>query len=195
MVEFRHCLIESDSLPKSEQLKKIRELNLPCVAIVDSGGKSVHAIVKIDAGKDEKLYHERVSALHSYLEKNGFPVDKACKNASRLSRIAGVSRNGKRQSLLAVNVGANSYEVWNKNLNKPQYTIMPASVIRAIDPADMSDNILGFRFLCYNGSWLIVAQSGIGKSVLAMQMALHDIRDYRLDFVNSFPFQQTHNLQ
>lgn len=35
--EFRHCLIESDTLPKDEQLRKIRELNLPCSALVDSG--------------------------------------------------------------------------------------------------------------------------------------------------------------
>ena len=39
--EFRHCLIESDTLPKDEQLRKIRELNLPCSALVDSGGKSI----------------------------------------------------------------------------------------------------------------------------------------------------------
>lgn len=173
VAEFRHCLIESDSLPKEEQLRKIREFNLPCAAIVDSGGKSIHAIVRIDAGKDETLYRKRVSELHEFLEKQGFPVDKACKNASRLTRIAAVTRNGTRQSLLAVNVGAKSYELWSKNLNVPQYTIVPASMIRAIDPNDMSDNILGNRFLCYTGSWLIVAQSGIGKSVLAMQMALH----------------------
>ena len=67
--EFRHCLIESDSLPKEEQLRKMRELNLPCSALVDSGGKSIHAIVKIDAGKDEKLYRERVSKLHEFLGK------------------------------------------------------------------------------------------------------------------------------
>ena len=77
VVEFRHCLIESETLPKDEQLRKIRELNLPCSAIVDSGGKSIHAIVKIDAGNDEKLYRERVSKLHDFLAKNGFPVDKA----------------------------------------------------------------------------------------------------------------------
>ena len=83
VAEFRHCLIESDSLPKEEQLRKIREFNLPCAAIVDSGGKSIHAIVRIDAGKDENLYRKRVSELHEFLEKQGFPVDKACKNASR----------------------------------------------------------------------------------------------------------------
>ena len=69
VVEFRHCLIESDTLPKDEQLRKIRELNLPCSAIVDSGGKSIHAIVKIEAGNDEKLYRERVSKLHEFLAK------------------------------------------------------------------------------------------------------------------------------
>lgn len=113
--EFRHCLIESDSLPKEEQLRKIRELNLPCSAIVDSGGKSIHAIVKIDAGKDEKLYRERVSKLHEFLAKNGFSVDKACKNASRLSRIAAVTRDGKRQKLIAVNIGMPSYQQWQDN--------------------------------------------------------------------------------
>ena len=113
--EFRHCLIESDSLPKEEQLRKIRELNLPCSALVDSGGKSIHAIVKIDAGKDEKLYRERVSKLHEFLAKNGFPVDKACKNASRLSRIAAVTRDGKRQKLIAVNIGMPSYQQWQDN--------------------------------------------------------------------------------
>ncbi len=173
VAEFRHCLIESDTLPKSEQLRKIRELNLPCSAIVDSGGKSVHAIVKIDAGKDEKLYRERVGELHAFLEKHGFPVDTACKNPSRLSRIAAVTRNGNRQRLIATNVGAKSFADWQKALNVPKYTIVPAGELRAIDPNDMSDNILGNRFLCRNGSWLIVAQSGIGKSVMAMQMALH----------------------
>lgn len=113
--EFRHCLIESDSLPKEEQLRKIRELNLPCSALVDSGGKSIHAIVKIEAGNDEKLYRERVSKLHEFLAKNGFSVDKACKNASRLSRIAAVTRDGKRQRLIAVNIGMPSYKQWQDN--------------------------------------------------------------------------------
>lgn len=171
--EFRHCLIESDSLPKEEQLRKIRELNLPCSALVDSGGKSIHAIVKIDAGKDEKLYRERVSKLHEFLAKNGFSVDKACKNASRLSRIAAVTRDGKRQRLIAVNIGGKSYEEWAKNAGKRKYNVKLGKDIRATDPDDKSDNLVGDRFLTMNGSWLIVAQSGIGKSVLAMQLALN----------------------
>lgn len=174
VVEFRHCLIESDSLSKEEQLKKIKELNLPCSAIVDSGGKSIHAIVKVDAGKDEKLYRERVSALHSCLEKNGFPVDKACKNASRLSRIAAVTRNGKRQSLLATNIGAKSYEDWFKNQNiEKLYELTHVNTLRDVPENDMRDNLLGNRWLCRGCAGVVIASSGVGKSVMAMQMAIH----------------------
>ena len=42
---------------------------------------------------------------------------------------------------------------------------------KPIDP--MSDCQIGNRFLCKDGSWLVVASSGVGKSVLAMQMALY----------------------
>ena len=173
VADFRHCLIESDSLPKELQLLKILELNLPCSAIVDSGGKSIHAIVKIDAGNDEALYRERVQKLHKFLEEHGFPVDKACKNASRLSRIAGVSRNGIRQELLAVNVGSPRYTDWEIVSSLPNFKLMSAKELRAILEGDTSDVLLGLRFLCRGGAWLLVAQSGIGKSVLAMQMALN----------------------
>lgn len=170
--EFRHCLIESDSLPKEEQLRKIRELNLPCSALVDSGGKSIHAIVKIDAGKDEKLYRERVSKLHEFLAKNGFPVDKACKNASRLSRIAAVTRDGKRQRLIAVNIGMPSYQQWQDNWELLDIRSNTIDDFLNANAEDMSDCLLGYRFLCTECPWLIIAASGIGKSVLAMQMAI-----------------------
>lgn len=170
--EFRHCLIESDSLPKEEQLRKIRELNLPCSALVDSGGKSIHAIVKIDAGKDEKLYRERVSKLHEFLAKNGFPVDKACKNASRLSRIAAVTRDGKRQKLIAVNIGMPSYQQWQDNWELLDIRSNTIDDFLNANAEDMSDCLLGYRFLCTECPWLIIAASGVGKSVLAMQMAI-----------------------
>lgn len=172
VVEFRHCLIESDTLPKDEQLRKIRELNLPCSAIVDSGGKSIHAIVKIEAGNDEKLYRERVSKLHEFLAKNGFPVDKACKNPSRLSRIAAVTRNGKRQRLIATNTGMPSYQKWQDNCDIGNVISNTIDDFWNANANDMSDCLLGFRFLCTQCPWLIVAASGVGKSVLAMQMSI-----------------------
>jgi hypothetical protein len=174
IVEFRHALIESDSLPKDLQLRKIRDLNLPCAAIVDSAGKSIHAVVRIDAGNDERLYRERVAEMHSFLESRGFPIDKACKNPSRLSRMAGVDRNGIRQSLIAVNTGAKSYDEWistREDVDSDFDEITIGNMLNST-PNDMSDALLGNRLLCRDGSMLIIAQSGIGKSVLAMQMAM-----------------------
>lgn len=148
---------------------------MPCAAIVDSGGKSIHAVVKIDAGNDEQLYRERVAELHEYLEKQGFPVDKACKNPSRLSRMPGVVRAGVKQALISVNSGARSYKEWFDTREEAEFDAEEifASDMRNASPNDMSDALLGNRFLCRDDSWLMVAQSGIGKSVFAMQAALH----------------------
>ncbi len=173
VVEFRHCLIEADILPKHEQLEKIKELKLPYVALVDSGGKSIHAIIKIDAGKDENAFRRKVAELHKFLESRGFPVDRACKNPSRLSRMPGAFRGNAKQSLLAVNPDAPSWDKWLDERENLALDIMGIDDIISADANDMSDSLVGKRFLCRDGSWLIVAQSGIGKSVFAMQVALH----------------------
>lgn len=173
IVDCRHCLIEADTLPKHEQLQKLEDLKIPCVAIVDSGGKSIHAIVKIDAGKDEKLFRDRVAELHRFLELRGFPVDKACKNPSCLSRMAGAFRGGVRQKLIAVNPEALSWDKWLLSQEDLRLDVLTIDEIISADPNDSSDALIGKRFLCRDGSWLIIAQSGIGKSVFAMQAAMH----------------------
>ncbi len=173
VVDCRHCLIEADMLPKSEQLRKLKELKIPCVALVDSGGKSIHAIVKINADKDANLFRDRVAELHRYLELRGFPVDKACKNPSRLSRLPGAYRNGVRQKLLEVNPDALPWDKWLILQEDLKLDVITIDDIINADPNDTSDNLIGKRFLCRDGSWLIIAQSGIGKSVFAMQLAMH----------------------
>jgi len=173
VVDCRHCLIEADTLPKAEQLRKLKELKIPCVALVDSGGKSIHAIVRINAGKDANLFRERVAELHRYLELRGFPVDKACKNPSRLSRLPGAYRNGIRQKLIEVNPDALSWDKWLILQEDLKLDVITIDDIINADPNDTSDNLIGKRFLCRDGSWLIIAQSGIGKSVFAMQVAMH----------------------
>lgn len=169
VVDCRHCLIEADTLPKAEQLRKLKELKIPCVALVDSGGKSIHAIVRINAGKDANLFRERVAELHRYLELRGFPVDKACKNPSRLSRLPGAYRNGVRQKLIEVNPDALSWDKWLILQEDLKLDVITIDDIINADPNDTSDNLIGKRFLCRDGSWLIIAQSGIGKSVLTAE--------------------------
>ena len=174
IADYRHCLIESDAMPVEEQLATIRRLRLPCAAIVNSGGKSVHAIVKIDAGEDLKLYKERVAFLFEILEREKFAVDKQCKNPARLSRMPGVQRGERRQFLVSANEGCENWAEWEADIKANDFEyeeITPAQMFDTPDN-DKSDSLLGDRFLCREGSWLIAAQSGIGKSVIAMQAAV-----------------------
>ena len=46
---FRYALVESDTLPIQEQDELYRRFELPIIALVYSGGKSLHAIVKVAA--------------------------------------------------------------------------------------------------------------------------------------------------
>ena len=46
---FRYALVECDGMDIDRQNALIRELELPVACLVHSGGKSVHAIVHIDA--------------------------------------------------------------------------------------------------------------------------------------------------
>ena len=108
-----YALIECDSLPINEQLEKIKELELPYKTLVYSGGKSVHALVRIDALSIGD-YKERVKWMFKYCAEHGFPVDEQNSNPSRMTRLPGVDRGNERQSLLDVNPNAMSYDQWKK---------------------------------------------------------------------------------
>ena len=63
--------------------------NLPVSAILDSGNKSVHALVKVEAESQEE-YDERVGEVYALFADH--KLDKQNRNASRLSRCPGVPR-------------------------------------------------------------------------------------------------------
>lgn len=108
---YRHALIESDELPIDEQIRIMRELDLPIATMTTSGGKSVHALVRVDADGPNH-YDERVALLHEICNAAGLKADHANSNPGRLTRLAGVMRGDKRQELLFVNIGAKSFTSW-----------------------------------------------------------------------------------
>ena len=111
VADFRYALVESDSLPKDRQLALVRALELPCAAVVDSGGKSVHAIVRVDA-RDYAEYRQRVDQLYEVCRRNGLEPDPQNKNPSRLSRMPGAARGGAQQRLLSGPCGRATWAEW-----------------------------------------------------------------------------------
>ena len=108
---YRYALVESDTLDIQEQDALYRKLELPIAALVYSGGKSLHAIVHVDAA-DEDEYYSRVNFLYDYLADKGIDIDRQNRNPSRLSRMPGVTRNGKMQYLAATNIGRKNWNEW-----------------------------------------------------------------------------------
>lgn len=111
VTDFKYALVESDSMPIAEQNTVLRELELPIACLVHSGGKSLHAIVRIEAN-DMREYRKRVDYLYNICKKNGLDVDTQNRNPSRLSRMPGVIRNGHKQFLVDTNIGKESWDEW-----------------------------------------------------------------------------------
>lgn len=108
---YRHALLEADSGDLGKQLAIIQELELPCTCIVHSGGKSIHALVKVDADNYSE-YRQRVDYLFEQAKRAGLEVDGANRNPSRLSRMPGVTRDGQPQYIVSGRCGKSTWSEW-----------------------------------------------------------------------------------
>jgi regulatory protein RepA len=113
VTDFRYSLVECDYMDIEQQHAIIRELELPVACLVHSGGKSIHAIVKVDADTYEE-YRKRVDYLYTVCQKNGLKIDPQNRNPSRLSRMPGIMRNGHKQFLIDTNIGKDSWKAWQE---------------------------------------------------------------------------------
>ena len=113
VTDYRYALVESDNMDLEKQNALIRELELPVACLVYSGGKSIHAIVKIEADTYEE-YRRRVDYLYNICRKNGLLLDSQNRNPSRLSRMPGVLRGEKKQYLMETNLGKSSWAEWKE---------------------------------------------------------------------------------
>jgi hypothetical protein len=94
---YRFVVAESDDMPVEDQLAFWGAVpHLPISALVMSGGKSVHAWLRVDC-RDATGWEEdiRLNLYPRFLVPLG--MDKACKNESRLSRMPGHRRIETRQ--------------------------------------------------------------------------------------------------
>ncbi len=172
VTEFRYALIESDSMEIERQNAIIRELELPVACLVHSGKKSLHAIVKVEAGSYEE-YKKRVEYLYSVCKKNGLDIDQKNRNPSRLSRMPGIMRNGHKQWLVDTNIGQPSWSEWKEwiegvNDELPDFEDL-ADALEDLPPLDppLIDGVLR-----QGQKMLLVGPSKAGKSYALMQLAI-----------------------
>ena len=172
ITRFTYALVESDDMPISEQDAFYRKLELPIATLTSSAGKSVHAIVKVDA-KDYEEYRKRVDFLYDYLEKNGLKVDKQNRNPSRLSRMPGVTRNGKEQTLIATNIGRTSWIDWLDFVEGANDELPGLQNLKdqLLDPPALPEELIKGILRCGH-KMLISGSSKAGKSFLLMELAV-----------------------
>ncbi len=172
VTRFRYALVESDTLSVAEQDILYRKLELPVAALVHSGGKSLHAIVHVDAENYDE-YRKRVEFLYDFLEKNGLTVDKQNRNPSRLSRMPGVTRNGNRQYLAATNIGRKSWVGWMdfvEGVTDELPDMEPLSTYKD-SPPKLPEELIG-GILQRGHKMLISGSSKAGKSFLLMELCV-----------------------
>lgn len=169
---YRYALVEADTMPIEDQKKLLINMRLPIAALVESGGKSVHAIVKIGADSEQE-YKQRVSFLFGELAKQNFIVDTANKNPSRLSRLPGAMRAGNLQRLLGTNLGCSSWEDWLDfihGVDDDLPEIVAFSDMIDNPPEEVPELIHGI--LHVGCKMIITADSKAGKSCMAENLAI-----------------------
>lgn len=96
--KFRFCLIEFDNLTRDEQLRFWSSVQLPICALIDSGGKSIHAWIDISKLAEIRSLEDWKKHIRNRLYSQlliPLGVDAACSNPARLSRMPGHFRTEK----------------------------------------------------------------------------------------------------
>jgi hypothetical protein len=104
VTSFRYAVLECDLEPRSQWrpiwLKILVSLPLPIVSIVDSGGKSDHALVRIDSDSKASWDQFKRDTLRKLVS---LGADDGALSAVRLTRLPGCWRDQARQELLYFN--------------------------------------------------------------------------------------------
>ena len=102
---YRYCMVEFDNLNREDQIRFWSAARLPIRALIDSGGKSIHAWLDVSkisnvSNGDQWDREIKIGLYEKALVPLG--IDRACCNPSRLSRLPGYFRaeKGRFQRLL-----------------------------------------------------------------------------------------------
>lgn len=100
VVAYRYCPVEFDTLSRQDQIRFWSAAQLPIIALIDSGGKSIHAWLEVSQlakVEDSGQWEAEIKSRFYDCLLTPLGVDKACSNPARLSRLPGHYRTEKKQ--------------------------------------------------------------------------------------------------
>ena len=187
VTSLRHVLVEFDRdqagkpIPKADQYRAIVESGLPVSAVIDSGNKSLHAWVRVDA-PNENEYRRRVDAVWKLFESKN--LDRQNRNPSRLSRCPDgwrtVDGEPVQQRLLATGLGAASWDSWEQGRSKaepPPFVDLRPFIENGCQPERPGIADVGLdACMLYAGRLNeIHGEPGTGKSNVAIAMCIAEL--------------------
>ena len=172
VTDYRYALVESDNMELEKQNALIRELELPVACLVYSGGKSIHAIVRIEADTYEE-YRRRVDYLYNICRKNGLLLDSQNRNPSRLSRMPGVLRGEKKQYLMETNLGKSSWAEWKEWVEESTDDLPDTEGLKAVwdNLPELSPPLIA-GVLRQGHKMLLAGPSKAGKSFALIELCI-----------------------
>ena len=96
---YRFCVVEFDDLNREDQLRFWSAARLPVVALIDSGGKSIHSWLRVSKLAQVETFDQWTTQIKGRLYDQiltPLGVDGACSNPARLSRLPGHYRTEKQ---------------------------------------------------------------------------------------------------
>lgn len=184
VTRFRHALVEFDCdktgnpIPKEEQYRRIIESGFPVAVLIDSGNKSLHAWIRVDAPNDDE-YKRRVAIIWKHFE--AMDLDKQNRNPSRLSRCPDgrrtVDGEVRHQRLLATRFGAESWDAWeagNSGVDEPPFIDLRPFIENGCEPERPAVADVGLSAcMLYAGRINeIHGEPGTGKSNVAIALCI-----------------------
>jgi RecA-family ATPase len=150
VTDLRHVLVEFDEdengnrIPKLTQYQALVSSGFPIAAIIDSGNKSLHGLVRVDARTDRGLFDARRDIVFKYFA--AWNVDPKNSNPSRYSRCPEIARalyddvgnvtGTVSQELLAIGLGPTSWAEWEK-AQEDEVRKQFRALIRLRDPDEL----------------------------------------------------------
>ena len=181
ITSYNNALIECDTISLEDQMRLIKELKIPYKALVYSGGKSIHAIVRVDALSIAD-YKERVRWLFDWCKAHGLPVDTQNCNPSRLTRLPGCDRGERKQFLIETNPDPMSFDEF-RAMAKVEEDAAKLEVVSFAEscknPLPLADPLID-GVLRKGHKMLISGPSKAGKSfaLIALMIAVAEGKDW-----------------